>query len=89
MNYAGVGNKWSYSIHIFSNLEFIAQRSSCIQSKFESNVQSANKTCVFCSLAHTKLPCGVCYWKIIFGIIFLITGLSLGILPPPVESSAI
>lgn len=69
------------------NLKFIAQRFRRVQSKFQS-IQSVIKTCVFCSSAQKKLklPCGVCYWKIIFGIIFLITGLSLGILPPPLES---
>lgn len=72
----------------FQNFKFMTQTSSCIQSKFQS-VQRVNEACVFCSLAHKKLPCGVCYWKIIFEIIFLITGLSLGILPPPVKSSAI
>ncbi len=73
---------------LFSNLEFISEKSSWTQSKLWS-VQSVNKTCVFCSLAQKKLPCGVCYWKLVFGIIFLITGLSLGILPPPLKSSAI
>ncbi len=69
-------------------IAFVHFQTSCIQSKCQS-IQSVNKTCVFRSLAHKKLPCGVCYWKIIFEIIFLITGLSLGILPPLVKSSAI
>lgn len=83
MNYAGFGNKSIYChSHIFKS---IAQGGSKIHSKF----QSERKTCVFVAWHKKELPCEVCYWKIIFGIIFLITGLSLGILPLSVQSSAI
>lgn len=80
----GLGINDSIVIHTFSNPSLSEVP------KYTANFSLRERpVCVFVAWHKKELPCEVCYWKIIFGIIFLITGLSLGILPLSVQSSAI